>query len=225
MEEPSLLTMIGHNVIAGSSKPGTLWMDGGVLSITNGVLRTGGTANQDGYIRINGGEVSLGSGNANFLNIGCAANYGSMHISGGKLFTRRTGGVAGDTYGYIGLYANKAADVYVDNGLLDLWNERLCLGTWNSSGTTGGRSSLTVDGTGRAVVSIVAMGRSGSGNASVVNLNGGRLEMTHSTGLASYGNTTNGRYVNFDGGTLALVKDPRLPSEQGALSSSGRRHD
>ena len=223
MEEPSLLTMIGHNVIAGSSKPGTLWMDGGVLSITNGVLRTGGTANQDGYIRINGGEVSLGSGNANFLNIGSAANYGSMHISGGKLFTRRTGGVAGDTYGYIGLYANKAADVYVDNGLLDLWNERLCLGAWNSSGTTGGRSSLTVDGSGRAVVSIVAMGRSGSGNASVVNLNGGRLEMTHSTGLASYGNTTNGRYVNFDGGTLALVKDPRLPSEQGALSSTGEK--
>ena len=223
MEESSLLTMIGHNVIAGSSKPGTLWMDGGVLSITNGVLKTGGTANRDGYIRINGGEVSLGSGNANFLNIGCAANYGSMHISGGKLFTRRTGGVAGDTYGYIGLYANKAADVYVDDGLLDLWNERLCLGAWNSSGTTGGCATLTVDGSGRAVVSIVAMGRSGSGNASVVNLNGGRLEMTHSTGLASYGNTTNGRYVNFDGGTLALVKDPRLSSEQGALSSTGEK--
>ena len=223
MEKPSALTTVGKNAIVGNTRSGTLWMDGGVLSITNGVLKTGGTSGQDGYIRINGGTVSLGSGNANFLNIGSAANYGSMHVSGGKLFTRRTGGVAGDTYGYIGLYANKVADVFVDDGILDLWNERLCLGAWNSSGTTGGRASLTVDGNGRVVMGIVALGRTGNGNASVVNLNGGRLEITHSTGFASYGNTGNNRYVNFDGGTLALVKDSRSPSTQGALSATGKK--
>ena len=223
MEEPSSLTMIGHNVIAGSSKPGAFWMDGGVLSITNGVLKTGGTSGQDGYIRVNGGDVSLGSGSADFLNIGCAANYGSLHISGGKLSTRRTGGVPTAIYGKVGLYANKSVDIYVDNGLLDLWNERLGLGCWDASGTTGGRASLTVDGNGRVVTSIVAMGSSGSGNASVINLNGGRLELMHSTGFVNYGNTGNNRYVNFDGGTLALVKDSRPPSTQGALSATGEK--
>jgi len=223
MEEPSALTTVGKNAVVGNTRPGAIWMDGGVLSITNGVLKTGGYSGQDGYIRINGGDVSLGSGNADFLNIGCAANYGSLHISGGVFSTRRTGGVAGDVYGKVGLYANKSADIYVDGGLLDLWNERFGLGYWNATGTTGGRASLTVDGDGRAVVSIVALGRTGSGNASVINLNGGRLEIIHSTGFATYGNTGNSRYVNFDGGTLALVKDPRLSSMHGALTSDGEK--
>lgn len=223
MENPSALTIVGENAIAGNGRPGALWMDGGKLSITNGALKTGSYSGQDGYIRINGGEVALGSGSSDFLNIGCAANYGSLHVSGGTLSTRRTGGVPSDICAKVGLYANKAVDIYVDGGLLDFHNERLGLGYWNDSGTTGGRASLTVDGDGRVVVSIVAMGRTGSGNASIVNLNGGRLEMMHTTGFAEYGNTGNDRRINFDGGTLSLVKDSRSSSTQGALSSTGEK--
>ena len=47
--------------------------------------------------------------------------------------------------------------------------------------------------------------------------------MMHSTGFASYGNTGNSRYVNFDGGTLALVKDSRMSSIQGALTTTGEK--
>lgn len=212
MEEPSMLSVNVGNAIAGNERPGAIWMDGGTLAVSNGVFKTGGTASQDGYIRINGGKVSLGAGNADFFSIGSGANYGSLHISGGKVSSRRTGGVASEVYAKLGLAANKASDIYVDGGVFDLWNERLGLGYWG--GVSGGRASLTVDGGGRVVMSIVAMGRTGSGNASVVNVNGGRLEIVNSTGFASYGNTGNRRYVNFDGGTLAL-------GNTGTLSTTG----
>ncbi len=220
MEAPSALTMVGGNVIAGNTKPGAIWMDGGALSVTNGVLKTGGTAGQDGYIRVNGGAVSLGSGEADILNVGSTNNYGSLHISGGSLATRRTG-TSGEVYAKLGLTANKAADVYVDGGILDLWNERLGIGYWTSSGVSGGRASLTVDGDGRVVVNTIALGRTGSGNDAVVNLNGGRLELTKQ--MAGYGNTGNAKFVNFDGGTLALVRDSRPPADIAALGPAGEK--
>lgn len=220
MEAPSALTMVGGNVIAGNSRPGAIWMDGGALSVTNGVLKTGDTAGQDGYIRVNGGTVSLGSGDADILNVGSADNYGSLHISGGSLSTRRAG-TCGEVYAKLGLAANKAADVYVDGGILDLWNERLGVGYWTSSGVSGGRASLTVDGEGRVVVNTIALGRNGSGNDVVVNLNGGRLELTKQ--MADYGNTGNAKFVNFDGGTLALVKDSRPPADTAALGTAGEK--
>ena len=176
MEEPSSLTVNGFNLIAGNSKPGTLWVDGGKVSVTNGVFKTGGTLDQDGYIRIKGGEVSLGSGNADFMNIGSADNYGSLHVSGGKGSSRRTGGVASEVYAKLGLAANKASDIYVDGGVFDLWNEWLGIGYW--SGSSGGRASLTVDGDARFVGHMVFLGRQGSGNTASVNLNGGRFELT-----------------------------------------------
>ncbi|MBR4611162.1 MAG: hypothetical protein IKO40_00455 [Kiritimatiellae bacterium] len=212
MEEPSALTVVGFNLIAGNSNPGTLWVDGGKVSVTNGILKTGGTDNKDGYIRINGGEVSLGSGNAEFLTVGSADNYGSLHISGGKVATRRTG-VASETFAKLGITTSKAADIYIDGGLLDLWSERPCIGYWNSN-VTGSRSTFTVDGDGRVVTYLPVLGRGeSSGNTATINLNGGRLEM--SRGFGSYGNTGNAKFLNFDGGTIALVTDGRAYSTGG----------
>ena len=217
MEEPSSLTVNGYNMIAGNSKPGMLWMDGGTLSVTNGVFKTGGTGNINGYIRINGGVVSLGAGNADFFSIGSANNYGSLHISGGTVSTRRTT-VPENPYAHLGVEWNKAADIYIDGGLFDFWNERLDIGCWSASGTTGGRASLTIDGDGRAVIYLPVMGRTGSGNKSTINLNGGRLELTRS--FSTYSNTGNSRCVNFNGGTLALVKHPKTTSYSGTVDSS-----
>ena len=59
MEEPSALTTVGKNAVVGNTRPGAIWMDGGKLSITNGVLKTSGYSGQDGYIRVNGGENKL----------------------------------------------------------------------------------------------------------------------------------------------------------------------
>ena len=216
MEEPSMLSVNVGNAIAGNDRPGTIWMDGGTLAVSNGVFKTGGTASQDGYIRINGGVVSLGAGEADFFSIGSGANYGSLHISGGTVSTRRAA-VAGNPYAKVGVGSSKAADIYIDGGLFDLWNERLDLGYWNSSGTSGGRATLTVDGDGRVVMYLPIMGRSGSGNKSTLNLNGGRFELTR--GFSTWNNTDNNRSVNFDGGTIALVKHPKSTDVNGTLGS------
>ena len=214
MEEPSMLSVNVGNAIAGNNRPGTIWMDGGTLAVSNGVFKTGGTASQDGYIRINGGVVSLGAGNADFFSIGSGANYGSLHISGGAVSTRRTT-VAANPYGHVGVGSSKAADIYIDGGLLDFWNERLDIGYWSATGTSGGRATFTVDGDGRVVMYVSFMGRSGSGNKSTLNLNGGRFELTRIFSTDS--NTGNSRGVNFDGGTLALVKHPKTTDVSGAL--------
>ncbi len=215
MEEPSLLSVNVGNAIAGNTRPGTIWMDGGTLAVSNGVFKTGGTAGQDGYIRINGGVVSLGAGDALFFSIGSGDNYGSLHISGGTVSTRRAA-VAGDPNAKVGVGSSKAADIYVDGGLLDFWNERLDLGAWNS-GITGGRATLTVDGDGRVVMYLPIMGRNGSGNKSTLNLNGGCFELTR--GFSAWSNTGNNRSVNFDGGTIALVKHPKSTDVNGTLGS------
>ena len=220
MEEPSFLTVNGFNMIAGNKKPGTLWMDGGTLSVTNGVFKTGGTAGQDGYIRINDGVVSLGAGNAEFFSIGSADNYGSLHISGGTVSTRRSSPPQ-IPYAHMGVSSSKAADIYVDGGLLDFWNERLDIGYWSSSGTTGGRATLTVDGDGRVVSYLFFMGRRGSGNVSVLNINGGRLELTRGFSSVDNGvsNTGNSRQLNFNGGTFALVKHPNTSGSTGTIGN------
>ena len=214
MEEPSMLSVNVGNAIVGNTRPGAIWMDGGTLAVSNGVFQTGGSASQDGYIRINGGKVSLGAGNADFFSIGSGDNYGSLHISGGTVSTRRNVAAA-NPYAYLGSGSSKAADIYIDGGLLDFWNERLNIGYWNASGTTGGRATLTVDGDGRVVMYIPVMGRRGSGNKSTINLNGGRLELTYL--FSDYGNTGNSRCLNFDGGTLALVSHARTLSSTGSL--------
>ncbi|MBR3085271.1 MAG: hypothetical protein IKH04_02600 [Kiritimatiellae bacterium] len=224
MEEPSALTVVGKIAIAGNSRPGTIWMDGGTLSVTNNKLATSSSANIEGYIRVNGGTVSLGADNADFLQIGRADNYGSMHVSGGKVSTRRAGLPAYENlYAWLG-YAtktapNKAADIYVDGGLFDFWNEGLGIGYWSDSGVTGGRATLTVDGDARFVGHMVFLGRTGSGNTASVNLNGGRFELTR--GFSEYKKTgNNSQRLNFDGGTLALVRDSRTTAYTGALGTA-----
>lgn len=214
MEEPSMLSVNVGNAIAGNNRPGTIWMDGGTLAVSNGVFKTGGTASQDGYIRINGGVVSLGAGDNDFFSIGSGANYGSLHISGGKVSSRRTGGVASEVYAKLGLAANKASDIYVDGGVFDLWNEWLGIGYW--SGSSGCRASLTVDGDARFVGHMVFLGRQGSGNTASVNLNGGRFELTRA--FSEYNKTgSNSQRLNFDGGTLALISDSRTVAYTGSL--------
>ena len=225
MEEPSALTGTGSgaSIYLCNGSPAAIWMDGGVLSLTNGVLSMGGGALtvDGGYLRLNGGEVSLRSELDQLAarigrSDGSIDVYSSVHISGGKFATRRTSIPSSPQFA-VAQGINKATDIYIDGGLFDLWNERLDLGSWNSSGTTGGRATLTVDGDGRVVMYLPIMGRSGSGNRATINLNGGRFELTRS--FSTYGNTGNSRGVNFDGGTLALVKHPKTTDVSGSLDS------
>ena len=101
---------------------------------------------------------------------------------------------------------SKATDVYMDGGFLDMWNSRFGLGHWASS-VRGARATLTIDGSARAFFYLAAFGSEGVGNMAVLNLRGGRFEL--SRGFATYGNTGNMRFFNLDGGTLALVRDTR----------------
>ena len=226
MEEPSMLSVNTGNAIAGNNRPGAIWMDGGTLAVSNGIFKTGSTGNQDGYIRINGGEVSIGSASGDIMNIGSANNYGSLHISGGKLFSRRSS-TSNVMYAKLGTSDSQATDIYIDGGLFDLWNERFGIGYWGNY--RNGRATFTVDGDGRAIVYLTFIATKGSGNTGRINLNGGRFEC--SSGFNNHyildGTTTdqgensgNSRGVNFDGGTLALVKDSRSPAAVGKLGPS-----
>ena len=218
MEEPSYLTSITNRIYVGYNLSGALWMDGGIMSITNDVLIVGYSQNGPGYIRLNGGEISLRSEQKDAALIGNSAAYSSVHVSGGKLVTRRTG-VFGEVYFTVANNAaNKAADFYVDGGLVDFWNERFGLGYWgNGADASGARATLTVDGDGRFRCNLPVMGRNGNNGLVAININGGRFELTR--GLADYGNTGNRRYLNFDGGTLALVRDSRTTGDTGSLGN------
>lgn len=207
MEEPSRLTTVTNDVIVGSTLPGAIWMDGGILSITNAALIVGNNAAAPGYIRLNGGEISLRSGAADAAFIGNSASYSSLHVSGGTMKTRRTGASV-EVYFKAAVGKNRATDIYVDGGFVDFWNERLGLGYWeDGKDASGARASLTVDGEGRFLCYLPVMGRLGKYGTVAINFKGGRFEM--SRGLGDYGNTYNRRNLNFDGGTLALVTDSR----------------
>lgn len=209
MEEPSyLIAATGAYISVGNQLPGALWMDGGLVAFTNAYLSVGsGNKTIDGgYVRLNGGEISLrAEADQNAANLGNSSSYSSVHISGGTFKTRRSG-VTGEVYFKVALGSNKATDIYVDGGFFDMWNERFGLGYWGSD-VRGARATLTVDGNGRAYFHLPVMGRNGVGNMAVINLRGGRFEL--SRGFATYGNTTNMRFFNLDGGTLALVRDTR----------------
>ena len=211
MEEPSALTASNVFINICNGTPAAVWMDGGVLSLTNGVLSLGaGALTMDGgYLRLNGGTVSLRSEaqqiGARIGRSDSVTAYSSVHISGGTFLTRRTS-VADTINIKIAEGNNKATDVYMDGGFLDMWNERFGLGHW-ASGVRGARATLTIDGDARAFLYLPAMGTEGTGNMAVINLRSGRFEL--SRGFATYGNTGNMRFFNLDGGTLALVRDTR----------------
>ena len=217
MEEPSYLTAVTNDIIVGDTLSGAIWMDGGILSITNAALIVGNNTAAPGYIRLNGGEISLRSGAADAAFIGNSASYSSLHVSGGTMKTRRTG-AASEVYSKAAVGKNRATDIYVDGGFVDFWNERFGLGYWeDGKDASGARASLTVDGEGRFLCHLPVMGRLGKYGTVAINFKGGRFEL--SRGLADYGNTYNRRCLNFDGGTLALVKDSRTPSNIGALGT------
>ena len=207
MEEPSYLTAVTNDIIVGDTLSGAIWMDGGILSITNAALTVGNNTAAPGYIRLNGGEISLRSGAADAAFIGNSASYSSVHVSGGMLKTRRSGASV-EVYSKAAVGKNRATDIYVDGGFVDFWNERLGLGYWeDGKDASGARASLTVDGEGRFLCYLPVMGRIGKYGTVAINFKGGRFEL--SRGLGDYGNTYNRRCLNFDGGTFALVTDSR----------------
>ena len=220
MEEPSRLTAVTNNIIVGNTLPGAIWMDGGILSITNAALTVGNIAAAPGYIRLNGGEISLRSGSADAAFIGNSASYSSVHVSGGMMKTRRSG-TPSEVYFKAAVGKNRATDIYVDGGFVDFWNERLGLGYWEENkDASGARASLTVDGEGRFLCHLPVMGRLGKNGIVAININGGRFEL--SRGLAHYNNMGNRRCLNFAGGTLALVQDSRTSQNTGSLDNTAQ---
>lgn len=208
LEEPS--SLVGSNVtikVGAGAYGGAIWMDGGVLAMTNAVLEIGSTgdnvSSREAYFRQNGGTVSLrGETSAVTATLGSNVGYASLHIAGGLMVSRNS------TYHSTLSFRTSCAkdsvtDVYIDGGELRLLNDRTSFGYWSATGN--GRASLTVDGDGFANLALLGLScRSGvnNGGVAVVNLNGGRLRMTK--GLADYSVTAE-RWVNFNGGTLELA--------------------
>ena len=225
MDEPSLLAgASGKFISVGNQLPGALWMDGGTVSLANAIFYVGdGDKTIDGgYVRLNGGEISLrAEGGADKAFIGTKNSYSSVHVSGGEMRTKYSGVLPNEVYFKLGSGSSTAADFFVDGGFVDLGNDRLGIGYWNSN-VRGGRASLTVAGDGRFRLNLPVMGRTGSGNVAVLNLNGGRFELTR--GFTTYGNAGNTYFLNFDGGTAVLDTDSRTSGYTGELGISAMQH-
>ena len=206
MDAPSSFAVSGSGMklSIGATLPGAVWMDGGTLSMTNGCIRIG--EGYEGYLRLNGGEVSLRYDDNDRLYVGCTS-YGSVHISGGRLTARNTS-YAGERRIKVGRDANTRADVYADDGKIDLPNERFSLGQWSDG--VAGLATLTVDGTADVHLGLLAMGTAGTAGTAVLNLNGGSFRVAN--GLVSYGNSSNTRWINFDGGILASRLNATWPT-------------
>lgn len=197
MEEPSMLCGAGQYVDVGVTLPGALWMDGGLVTLTNNVLYVGDSAS--GYLRQNDGTVSMrGDGNAVALYLGYGTSqYSSIHVAGGTFTTRRTG-YANVPSVLLGKGAG-TVDFYADGGKVLLPNERVAVGYWDSG--TSGTARFTVDGTAELDLGLLGLGIGANvAGKAIVNLNGGHLYPEH--GLAGYGNTNPIRQLNFDGGTI-----------------------
>lgn len=197
MEEPSMLCGAGQYVDVGVTLPGALWMDGGLVTLTNNVLYVGELAS--GYLRQNDGTVSMrGDGNAVALYLGYGTSpYSSIHVAGGTFTTRRTG-YANVPSVLLGKGAG-TVDFYADGGKVLLPKERVAVGYWDSG--TSGTVRFTVDGTAELDLGLLGLGIGANvAGKAIVNLNGGHLYPEH--GLAGYGNTNPIRQINFDGGTI-----------------------
>lgn len=209
LEAPATLAADGKNLWASDGRTGAIWMEGGLITLTNALFGVGYAA--DGYVRVNDGTVSLRADAAEAMRLGQSANsYASLHLTGGTVTTRRTGTIASEPYVNLANSQAAAADVYVEGGVLDFSKHRVAVGNWSSS--VNGRSSVTVAGTGVAKLGYTCMSiGNGAGTASV-NLNeGGTLETST---FATYNKTaSNGkRFLNFNGGTLLIPNGVSLES-------------
>lgn len=203
MEEPSSFAVADKWFAVGNNLPGALWMDGGLFAMTNGIFYVG---DKEGYVRLNGGKISLRAESQSTLVVGNGAAYGSMHVSGGELATRKSA-YPSETYVEIGPEKSTAAEFYMDAGKVSLANERFLLGRSKTAGST---ATLTLDGTADFNVGIFVMGRSTAGIKTTLNLNGGSF--SSSKGLSTYGQTGPTRQINLNGGTIAGPMDASWPT-------------
>lgn len=205
METPSMLCGAGQWIDIGTTLPGALWMDGGTVSLTNNVLYVSDGA--DGYLRQNGGTVSLRGDNGNTLELGYGTKYGSIHLSGGTFTSRKTG-YPSNPYVLMGK-STGTVDFYADGGKMSLPNERVAIGYWGSG--TPGTVRFTVDGSAEIDVGLLAFGINADvAGKAILNLNGGHLVTQR--GCAEYGKVNPIRQVNFDGGTFQGVSGGGLSS-------------
>lgn len=209
VEAGSRLAGAGAHIRVGNgSTGGALWVDGGTVALSTGGVFNVSCNHGCGYARVADGllqfQRSLTSDGVIGAKISTAeAVYGSLHVSGGRAET------AEKTYRATLHFQTSTAkdarsDVYVDGGVLDLSNVRASIGYWPSAGA--GRAALTVDGDGLADLGLAGLGcnascSAASGGQAVYNLNGGALRIHK--GFADYGAKAD-RWVNFNGGTLAL---------------------
>ena len=200
MEEPSLLQGVSKWIAVGNTNPGALWMDGGILMVTNEALIVSNDGKSEGYVRQNGGTISLAGENKDVAKIGAGTQtpYASVHVAGGLLTSRRKT-YASNPYFTIGV-KSIVAELYADGGEISVPNERVQVGAWSDSAAQS--SILTVDGDAEVTVGLLVMGNSSATAKSIVNLNGGRL--TSKNGFSTYSKTGPTRQINFNGGTLQI---------------------
>lgn len=222
MEEPSQLVASDVGIYVGAgNKGGLLWMDGGSVSLTNGVLKVGTTDGSsvgggNGYLRVNGGTISLrsdaDSDSKQGLSVGAGYGYSSLHLTGGSIVSRCSAYTSVIT-ARSSLAKDAVSDVYLEGGVLDLKNLRTTVGAWNAAGK--GRASLTVDGTAYANIALIGLGCiADNGGVSCVNLNGGTLRFTK--GFADYGKKSE-RWFNLNGGTLEFASGVKLGAKPSAV--------
>lgn len=205
MEEPSTLSAAsGKRIYVGNNLPGALWMDGGLVAMTNAPFFSG-TSSGDGYVRVNGGKIHLRETSDTPALIVGGVSYSSMHVSGGEVTASRSS--VSSSLSQVGTGPSPAAELYADGGVLDFVNERFCVGQW---GSVAGTSALTIDGTAEMTVNLLVMGNSDKAGTAIANFNGGKIKITR--GLADYGKTLPTRQLNFDGGTVEGALDMAWPT-------------
>lgn len=198
----------GHIRVGNGSNGGALWVDGGTVALSTGAVFNVACNGGCGYARVADGLVQFqrdltGQGVIGAKIGTTAATYASLHVSGGRAETTEKNYYA-SLHFQTSTEKDARSDVYVDGGTLDLSNVRASIGYWPSAGA--GRAVLTVDGDGLVDLGLAGLGcnkscTGASGGQAVYNLNGGALRVHR--GFADYGAKAD-RWVNFNGGTLAL---------------------
>ena len=199
--------------------------DGDGTLVVTGDSTFGAFSIHGGTVRFNGGMhvVTNKTTGAGETALALSLGKGTMVIEGGAVFKT----TAGSTWG-----ANSGVDLYVTNGVVDLYstvNDFLNAFKDNNGSLSSRRSCVTIQDEGTMIVRQMRLSKADSGsypdnaNRTSVNLNrGGRLVARHFTMDETAGSKFYAT-VNFDGGTLALTNSA---SETGKISrfSSGDRN-